>query len=138
MRYDKEDDKVGTLMTTATAANKLALAEQQLARVQAACDPPDWADLSNYGFHALENAVDAACLHLGMEVHTNHPARQVAAEHLHREHGFDEVSDLLGDLNETRKSENYGDIEAPELDAEDMAMCIESYVEAVRKLLGGQ
>ena len=58
------------------------------------------------------------------------------AKQLHREHGLDDVSDLLDDLNETRKSESYGDIEAPELDAEDTAMRIESYVEAVRKLLG--
>ena len=125
-------------MTTTTAANKLTLAERQLTRVQGAWDPPDWADLSHYGFHALENAVDAACLHFGLDVHTNHPARQVAAKQLHREHGLDDVSDLLDDLNETRKSESYGDIEAPELDAEDTAMRIESYVEAVRKLLGGQ
>ena len=125
-------------MTTVTAANKLTLAEQQLTRVQDARDPADWADLSHYGFHALENAVDAACLHSGLDVHTNHPARQVAAKELHREHGFDDVSDLLHDLNETRKSESYGDIEAPELDAEETAMRIESYVEAVRELLGGQ
>ena len=125
-------------MATTTAANKLALAEQQLTRVQDAWAPPDWADLSHYGFHALENAVDAACLHLGLDVHTNHPARQVAAGQLHREHGFDNVSDLLGDLNEARKSESYGDIEAPELDAEDTATQIENYVAAVQELVGGQ
>ena len=45
---------------------------------------------------------------------------------------------FFDDLNETRKSESYGDIEAPELDAEDTATRIENYVEAVRKLLGGQ
>ena len=120
----------------ATALTKLALAEQQLERVQAACDPPDWADLSIYGFHALENAVDAACLHLGIPVQTNHPARQAAAKRLHDTHGFDDVADLISDLNETRKRESYGDVEAPELDVDETAAQIESYVEAVRDLLG--
>ena len=50
-------------------------------------------------------------------------------------HGLDDVADLLRDLNETRKSESYGDVAAPELDAEETALQIETYVEAVRTLL---
>ena len=118
-----------------TALEKLELAERQLERVQTAWDPPDWFDLSHYGFHALENAVDAACIHLGIDLQQSHPARQEAAELLHKEHGFDDVSELLRDLNETRKSESYGDIPAPELDPEETASQIESFVEAVRRLI---
>ena len=46
------------------------------------------------------------------------------------------MSELLRDLNETRKSESYGDVPAPELDAEETASQIEAYVEAVRTLIG--
>ena len=119
-----------------SALEKLDLAESQYERAHAAWDPPDWADLSHYGFHALENALDAACLHLGIPVARTHQARQVAAEQLHREHGFEDVSELLRDLNETRKSESYGDVAAPEMDAQDTIMELESYVEAVRALVG--
>ena len=119
-----------------SALEKLHLAESQYERAQMAWDPPDWADLSHYGFHALENAVDAACLHLGIPVARSHPARQEASEQLHCDHGFDEISELLRDLNETRKSESYGDVTAPELDAQDTVMQIETYLEAVRALVG--
>lgn len=122
-------------MGTSAAFTKLELAEKQLARVQMAWDPPDWADLSHYGFHALENAVDTACVHLRMAIQKTHPARQAAAGQLSRLHGFDDVSGLLHDLNETRKSESYGDVAAPELDPGDTASQIETYVEAVRTLL---
>ena len=101
-----------------------------------AWDPVDWADLSHYGFHALENAIDAACAHFGLESAGNsHWKRVERALELHRDHGLDDVSDLLRDLNETRKSESYGDVTAPPLDAEDTAVSIEGYVEAVGKLL---
>ena len=40
------------------AHEKLELARRHLGRVQAAWDPPDWADLSLYGFYALEAAVE--------------------------------------------------------------------------------
>ena len=123
-------------MSEEAAVRKLKLAELQLERVLMAWDPPDWADLSIYGFHALENAVDAACLHLALPVQKSHPARQEAADQLCRAHGFDDVSELLRDLNETRKSESYGDVPAPELDAEETASQIEAYVEAVRTLIG--
>ncbi len=118
------------------AEGKLILAMSQLERVRMAWDPPDWADHSHYGFHALENAVDAACLHLGRPVERTHPARQEAAQWLHDAHDFDDVSELLQDLNETPKSESYGDVEAPELDAEETVTEIETFVDAVEALLG--
>lgn len=117
---------------------KIELARQQLERVLMAWDPPDWPDLSHYGFHALENAIDAACSHFGLEDAENqHWKRADLAVQLHRDHGLDDVSDLLRDLNETRKSEAYGDVTAPELDAEDTATTIEEYVEAVEAILVG-
>ena len=46
-----------------------------------------------------------------------------------------DVSDLLRDLNEARKSVAYGDIGLPELDAEDVASRIEAYIESVSALI---
>ena len=115
---------------------KIELAQQQLERVQTAWDPPDWPDLSHYGFHALENAIDAACAHFGLEGAGNlHWKRQDRARQLHRDHGLADVSDLLGALNETRKSESYGDVTPQPLDAEATAASIERYVEAVEKTI---
>ena len=127
-------DEMGTIDDY--KSEKIKLARRQLERVQMAWDPADWADLSHYGFHALENAIDAACAHFGLESTRNfHWKRVELARQLHRDHGLDDVSDLFRDLNETRKSENYGDVAAPSLDAEDTATSIERYVEAVEKLL---
>lgn len=56
---------------------------------------------------------------------------------LSSEHGLEDVSDLLRDLNEVRKSEAYGDIVTPpELDPADVAVEIEEYIESVAALLG--
>ena len=65
-----------------------------------------------------------------------HWARVEAAETLHQQHGLEHVSELLRDLNETRKSEAYGDVVAPELDPEDVASQVESYIDSVAQLLG--
>lgn len=118
-------------------SKKIELARQQLERVQMAWDPVEWADLSHYGFHALENAIDAACAHFGLEDAGNaHWRRVERARQLHIDHGLDDVSELLRDLNETRKSESYGDVTAPPLDAEATALSIESYVEAIQSIVG--
>lgn len=118
-----------------TAEEKLELARRHLERVQAAWDPPDWADLSLYGFYALEAAVEAASLHYGMKFQKAHWARVEAAETLHRQYSLPDVSALLRDLNETRKSEAYGDVQAPELDAEAVASEIESFIDSVGQIL---
>jgi hypothetical protein len=119
-----------------SARKKIELAKRDLERVQEAWDPPDWADLSLYGFYALEAAVEAASLHKGMTVRKNHAERVKAAETLHQLHGLPDVSGLLVDLNERRKSEAYGDVDAPDLDAEDVASEIESYIDLVEQMLG--
>ena len=120
-----------------TANDKLTLAKRHLERVLVAWyDPTDWADLSIYGFYALEAAVDAACLHVGVATSRLHPARAEAAAALASSHGLPNVADLLRDLNEARKYQSYGDVEAPELSAEEIAAEVEAYVDSVATLLG--
>lgn len=120
------------------ATNKLELARKHLEKVQFAWDDPtDWADLSLYGFYALEAAVEAACIHCGIGATRSHASRAGAAKRLSSEHGLEDVSDLLRDLNEFRKSEAYGDVVTPpELDPQDVAVEIEEYIESVATLIG--
>jgi len=118
-----------------TAEKQLELAKKHLLRVQEAWDPPAWDDLSLYGFYCLENAVTAAATHANITFKKTHAAKVDAARRLTAQHGLPNVEDLLKDLNEARKSEAYGDIASPELDAEDVASEIERYVEAVETFL---
>ena len=118
------------------ADDKLTLARRHLQRVQVAWeDPVDWADLSIYGFYALEAAVDAACLHVGRGTEMRHPARAEAAAALASSHGLPDVSELLRDLNQVRKHQSYGDVDAPELSAEETAVAVETYVDSVAALV---
>lgn len=118
-----------------SVGEKLAIAQRHLGRVQAAWDDPtDWDDLCLYGFYALEAAVDCACLHFGKSIDKAHWSRSDAARKLSM-HGLDDVSDLLRDLNEGRKSVAYGDVDLPDLDAEAVAIRIEEYVESVSELV---
>lgn len=64
-----------------------------------------------------------------------HWARAQAAEELASRVDLADVSALLRDLNEARKSEAYGDVASPDLDASEIASRIEAYVEAVERLL---
>ncbi len=116
----------------ASPADKMKLARRHLERVQVAWDDPtDWADLSFYGLYALEAAVDAALLFHKKERQPAHWHRVDAAKQLSSEHGLDDVSELIRDLNEVRKREAYGDVIAPDLDAEEVATTIEEYIDAV-------
>jgi hypothetical protein len=90
-----------------------------------------------FGFYALEAAVEAAALRHGLETRRAHWAKAEAAERLHREFGLPAVSELLRDLNEARKSEAYGDVVAPDLDAEQVVATIETYIDAVEALVEG-
>ena len=58
-----------------------------------------------------------------------------AAAALASSHGLPDVSELLRDLNEGRKHQSYGDVDAPELSAEETAAAIETYVESVAALV---
>ena len=120
----------------APIVEKLTLAQRHLERVQHAWDEPtDWDDLALYGFYALEAAVDCAGLHFGISRARGHQhqGRMSLAKTLSKR-GLDDVSDLLRDLNEARKSVAYGDTELPELDAEDVASRIEAYIESISAL----
>ena len=120
----------------AAADEKLKLARRHLERVRVAWHEPDWADLSIYGFYALEAAVDAACLQVGIKAGKSHPARAQAAAELASTHGLPDVSELLRGLNEVRKHQSYGDVaDAPELGAEEIAAEVEAYVDSVAKLV---
>ncbi|MGO9116307.1 MAG: hypothetical protein ACLQPD_01720 [Desulfomonilaceae bacterium] len=118
-----------------TAEEQLQLAKDQLERVQNAASEPDWKDLSLYGFYCLENAVCAAATHAGIHFSRSHPEKIKAADRLSAEHGFSPVSALLMDLNDARKAAAYGDIDSPELDAEDVVSHLEQYVKEVEAFL---
>jgi hypothetical protein len=120
------------------AQAKLKVAQRHLKRVLAAWDTPtDWDDLSLYGFYCLEAAVEAAAVHVGITTSRKHWEKADIADELHEKHGLPDVGQLLRDLNDARKAAAYGDVPAPNLDAEDVASEIEIYVDAVRRLLGG-
>lgn len=122
----------------ATAQEKLGLARKHLEKVHESWDPPDWLQLSVFAFYALEAAVEAAAIYHGLKVEKNHPSRVEAAHQLHGDFDLPDVGDLLRDLNEARKSEAYGDVAAPDLDAEDVASEVEGYITAIADLLETQ
>jgi hypothetical protein len=118
-----------------TAQQRLSLAKKHLERVQVSWDPPDWSNLAMYGFYCLENAVSAAATHAKIKFARTHPSKAEAASELAARHGLPDVSSLLVELNDARKSVAYGDIAMPTLDAEDVAIEVEEYVDAVELFL---
>jgi len=84
-----------------------------------------------YGFYCLEAAVEAGALHFGLRTSKKHWEKVDLATALHEKHGLPDVSDLLRDLNEARKSAAYDDVERPDLEAEEIAMQIEEFVDAI-------
>ena len=123
-------------MSQPSAEEQFELARSHLERVQSAWDQPtDWTDLTTYGFYCLEAAVMAAATHLDWSVRRTHPAKAEAAERLSEELGLPDVADLLVDLNSARKAAAYGDVPFPELDAEEIAIQIEEFVDAVEQLM---
>ena len=121
----------------AEAAKALSYAKQHLERVRNAWDDPvDWADLTIYGFYCLESAIVAAALHAGLRFRKSHREKAEIAKHLSQSYGLPDVSGFLWELNSARKASAYGDVDLPDLDAEDVARRLEEYVEAVSVLLG--
>ena len=119
-------------------SRKMELARRHLDRVLGAwTDPTDWDDLSVYGFYCLEAAVEAAALHFGLRTSKKHWEKIDLASELHQKRALPDIAQLLGDLNDARKATAYGDVERPDLDAEDIASQIERYVEAVSALVSG-
>lgn len=100
-------------------------------------EPTDWSDLAMYAFYALENAVVAAAEHVGIPWEPVHWKKAQLAAELHRDHGLPDVSNLLREPDELRKSEAYGDaVPAASFDAEEIAAEVERYIDAVAELLG--
>jgi hypothetical protein len=98
--------------------------------------PTDWSDLTIYGLYAIEAAVLAAAVYTQQPVKKTHWDKRDVADRLHESHGLPDVSELMDQLNEARKATAYGDVEFPgDLDAEDIAVAIEDYVQAVAELL---
>ena len=119
-----------------SGSRKLELARRHLAKVlEAWTEPTDWDDLSLYGFYCLEAAVEAAALHLGLGTSKRHWEKVDLAEDLHKRHELPDIGDLLRDLNDARKAAAYGDMDRPDLDAEDLSSQIEKYVEAVAVII---
>lgn len=120
----------------ATGSHKLEVAKRHLNRVHAAwIEPTDWDDLSLYGFYCLEAAVEAAALHFGLRTSKKHWEKVDLAEELHKKRGLPDIHELLLSLNDARKAAAYGDIDRPDLDAEDIASQIEGYVDAVATVI---
>lgn len=61
--------------------------------------------------------------------------RKLTSPKICKTHGLPDVGQLLNDLNDARKSAAYGDVPAPELNAEVVASEIERYVDAVAELV---
>lgn len=123
-------------MSPISAAQSLALARKHLDRVQGSWDPPEWLDLAAYGLYALEAAAVAAAIHARHPLERTHWSKAGVVRKLARNKGLPDVSGLMHDLNEIRKSEAYGDVASPpSLDAEDVAREVEEYVDAVDAFL---
>ncbi|MDE2890616.1 MAG: hypothetical protein OXR72_20640 [Gemmatimonadota bacterium] len=123
-------------MTVVDAAKSLSFTKQHLNRVLAAWDDPvDWADLTIYGFYCLEAAVVASALHAGLDFRRSHSQKAEAAKELYLSHDLPDVSGFLWQLNAARKAVAYGDVDLPDLDAEDVARRIEDYVDSVSAFL---
>jgi hypothetical protein len=123
-------------MSRKSAEKMLDLAREHLKRVQAAWDKPtDWAGLSMYGFYCLEAAVMAAAEHLNWRFRRGHREKADAAEKLQKDHDLPDIVDLMVELNSARKSMAYGDVDFPDLDAEEVALKVEEYVDAVEEFI---
>lgn len=121
----------------ACAEASLSIAKLHLERVLAAWhDPVDWADLTIYGFYCLEAAIVAAALHVGLSFRRSHAEKAELAKKLSQAQGLPDVYDFLWKLNTARKAAAYGDVEHPDLVAEDVARELDKYVEAVSALVG--
>ncbi len=73
-----------------------------------------------------------AARHVGLPIARNHRAKSDLAEVLATEYGLPPIAALMPELNSARKASAYGDTIAPDLDAEDVAIRIESYVRQCR------
>jgi hypothetical protein len=118
-----------------TKAAKAALERAKQHFVRACADPDDADEVFVWSFYALENAVVAAALQAGAEYVKNHWSKATAAHKLSQKHKLADVSNLLADLNEARKSTAYGDVDTPEIEPADVLEEVGSYIQEVEALL---
>jgi hypothetical protein len=121
-----------------TEPPKLKLARDQLARVQvAAYDPGGLVRLGHVQLLCTGERSGGAADHFGVQWKPNHPSKVEAARLLANQHGLPDIADLLIELNTLRKSEAYGEVSpSPTRSAEDIAIEVEQYVDALATLLG--
>lgn len=126
-------------MTDDEAESKLALAKEQLHRVQVASgEPKDPEDVVVWAFYAYENAVVAAAEKAGIAWAKTHPAKQQAARDLYAaDHVSIDVSDELDRLNELRKDVTYGEpgSDLQDVNLEDLASELETFIEEVARFV---
>jgi len=115
----------------------LEIARKHLGKVRDAWEEPDWDDLTTYGLYCLEACIRAAVLKFGGTPVNTHYGKVDQSIELANNHGFDDIKDLLTELNDGRKANAYGDDEFDEsdYDAKDMASRIKSYFDATEKIL---
>lgn len=144
MASKKQSGSKKTSTKKKTAAKKepssreyLATAKRHLEKVQESWEEPDWSDLAMYGLYCLEAAILAAATHLGWTSKKTHWDKAELAERLHKEQGLPDVTELLPLLNDGRKAMAYGDVDFDfsDLDAQDVATEIETFVDSVEALL---
>jgi hypothetical protein len=91
----------------------------------------------NQTLGGAERAVAAAALHAGISFKiTSHSSKAQAAKELACKHGLPDVSSLLAELNDARKSTSYCDAPWPNLNAEDVATEAERFLSAVEASVG--
>jgi hypothetical protein len=120
-------------LSTQSAAALLQLAREQLDRAKENQDDQD--QVFVWSFWGLENAIMAAATHAGISSIKQHWAKAEAARKLAKQHGLPDVSELLRDLNDGRKSAAYGDTEEPDREPSEVLSAFEEYVDTVADFL---
>ena len=122
------------------AQDALNRARKQWDRVSNAAWPPeDYEEAVTWAFYAYENCVVAAAEAQGIPWRKMHPNKVAVARQLYAngQVGRD-IGDELERLNELRKDVQYGDpgSELLEVDLEDLASELETFIDEVAALLG--
>ncbi len=121
-------------MSEKEAQAKIALARNQLDRVQTAAYAEDRVEAVTWAFYSYENAVVAAAEKAGIAWQKTHPSKIQAAGELRLQGILSiDVGDKLQELNELRKDVAYGEPgpDLEEVDVEDLASELEAFVEEV-------
>ena len=123
----------------ARARKQLVLAEKQWDQAAVAWwEPTDASGCVSNCFYSFENAIVACAIALRIRWTKNHLHKAQIAEQLAQQgHVTQDVSDLLGSLNEIRKDISYGE-PGPDLsaiDLEDLLSELETYIADVKQTI---